>query len=171
MASFGSTTRPRAFTSKSSAFHDCSLSRKPSAMAISSFRPSAVAPISTRMHCRSSSRRMLKCTPSAHRYTYCLPSKDRFVPLLEFVFPTGLQPRDVVADRPRAVRPHQRRQGLAEVARADALQVQPGNQLLQALRLSQVRRQNLGGKGLGFAGRPSIEHARLLDLDRADAGE
>ena len=67
VASFGSTTRPRDFTSKSSPFHDCSLSRKPSTTAINSLRPSAVAPINTRMHCRSSSRRMLKCTPSAHR--------------------------------------------------------------------------------------------------------
>ena len=122
----------------------------PSTTAINSFFPSAVAPISTRMHCRSSSRRMLKCTPSAHTYTYCLPSKDRFVPLLEFFFPNGLQPGDGRGRQARTVRPHQGFQGLAEVARADALQVQPGDQLLDALGLSQVRRQNLRGERLGF---------------------
>ena len=75
----------------------------------------------------------------------------------------------VEADRPD-LRTHQRRQGFVEVARADAFEVQPGNQLLQALGLSQVRRKNLRGKRFCFLLAASIEHPRLLDLDRTDAG-
>jgi hypothetical protein len=60
----------------------------------------------------------------------------------------------------------QRRQGLTEISRADRFEVEPGNQLLGALRPPQVRRQNLGREGVSLLGRSAIEHPRLFDGHR-----
>jgi hypothetical protein len=65
----------------------------------------------------------------------------------------------------------QRRQGFAEVSRADAFEIQPRNQLLKALRLPQVRRQNLRSERLRCSGGSSIQDAGLPDLDGTDAGQ
>jgi hypothetical protein len=51
-----------------------------------------------------------------------------------------------------------------------AVQVQPRNQFLDALGLSQVRRKNLQAERLRFVGRPTIPHPRLLHHDRTDSG-
>jgi hypothetical protein len=51
-----------------------------------------------------------------------------------------------------------------------ALQVEPGQQPLQALGLPQVRRQDGRGERLPLVGGPAVTHPRLLDLDGADAG-
>ena len=159
-----------AFTSKSSPFHDCSLSRKPSTTAINSFFPSAVAPISTRMHCRSSSRRMLKCTPSAHTYTYCLPFKDCLFHSWNSASQTLFERVTVVADRPGQSGPTRAFRASLKSPVLIAFQVQPRNQFLDALGLSQVRRQNLRGERFGLACRPAIPYSRLLHLDGSHAG-
>lgn len=72
-----------------------------------------------------------------------LALQGSLAPLLVLLLPDGLQPRDCGRREPRSVRTQQGRQGLAEVSGAHALQVQPGDQLLDALALSQVRRQDL----------------------------
>ena len=61
-------------------------------------------------------------------------------------------------------------QGLGEVAGADALEVQPGDQPLQAPGLLQVRRQDRRGERLPLVGGAAVSDPRLLDLDGSDAG-
>jgi hypothetical protein len=68
------------------------------------------------------------------------------------------------------VRADQRGQRFAEVARADAFEVQPGNQLFEATRLPQVRRKNLGGEDFALLA-AAIQNPRLLDFHRAEARE
>jgi hypothetical protein len=47
----------------------------------------------------------------------------------------------------------------------------PGDQLVDALGPSQVRRQNLRGKRLGLVRRATVEHPRLRDFDRTEPGQ
>src|SRR5262249_18244432 len=61
-------------------------------------------------------------------------------------------------------------QRLAEVARTDALEVEPGDQLLDTLGLAQVGRQDRRGELLALLGRPAVVDAGLLHRDRAHAG-
>ena len=61
-------------------------------------------------------------------------------PGLVLLPPRCLQPRDGRGRQALGIRPQKRRQRLAEVARRDALQVEPGQQLLDRLRLAQIRR-------------------------------
>src|SRR5262249_8884087 len=70
----------------------------------------------------------------------------------------------------RRLRPEDRLEGLGEVAGADALEVQPGDQPLQALGLPQVGRQDRRGERLPLSGGAAVPDPGLLDLDRADAG-
>jgi hypothetical protein len=56
-----------------------------------------------------------------------------------------------------------------EVARADAFEVEIGNQLLDALGLTEIGRQELGAELLLLTGRPTIVHSRLLDDQLAQA--
>src|SRR5437764_5328295 len=56
------------------------------------------------------------------------------------------------------------------VAGADALQVEPGDQLLQAPGPPQVGGQDGGGELLPLARSPPVVDPRLLDLDVAQAG-
>jgi hypothetical protein len=58
-----------------------------------------------------------------------------------------------------------------EVAGADALEIQPGNQFLDAFGLPQVRRQDRRAELLSLLQRAAVLHPWLLDLDRPDAGE
>jgi hypothetical protein len=58
-----------------------------------------------------------------------------------------------------------------EVSGADPFEVQPRNQLLDALGLAQIRRQNLRGKFLRRLLRASVMHPRLLDFDRSHSGK
>jgi hypothetical protein len=76
----------------------------------------------------------------------------------------------VAADRPRGVRPEDRLEGLGEVAGADPLEVEPGDQTLQAPRLPQIGRQDRRGEGRSLVGGPAVTDPGLLDLDGADAG-
>src|SRR5437899_5128937 len=52
-----------------------------------------------------------------------------------------------------------------EVSGADPFEVQPGNQLLDALGLAQIRRQNLRGKFLRRLLGAPVMYPRLLDFD------
>jgi hypothetical protein len=106
------------------------------------------------------------------------------VPGLVLLLPDRHQPRDGRGAQPGRLRTDQSLQGLGEVARADAFEVQPGDQFLHGLGLPQVRRQNrtaeprhrLPGGIDVLAVRivsddPPIQHARLRHRDRADAGD
>ena len=99
-----------------------------------------------------------------------LPFQGSLAPLLEFSLPDFLETGDCRGRQALGCWPDQRRQGFAEVARADSFEIQPGNQFLQALRLPQVRRQNLRGKRFRLLRSAPIQHPRLLDFHRADAG-
>jgi hypothetical protein len=108
------------------------------------------------------------------------------------VLPGSHQPRDRRGAQPGGLRTDQGLQGLGEVAGADALEVQPRDQLLDGLRLPQVRRQDLraeprhrlpGGVHILAhhlprrdldplpAHNPPVQHARLLHFDRPEAGD
>jgi hypothetical protein len=63
-------------------------------------------------------------------------------PFLEVRLPDLLEPHDRRRGEARSIRAEQRSQGFREVARGDALEVQPGNQLFDRLRPTQVRRQD-----------------------------
>ena len=75
-----------------------------------------------------------------------------------------------MADRPGASGPSRAARGLGEVAGADALEVEPGNQLLDAFGLSQVGRQDGRVECLPLPGRPAVADTGLLHFERADAG-
>jgi hypothetical protein len=89
-------------------------------------------------------------------------------PLDVLFLPDGLQAGDRGGRQPRSVGSQE---GLREVARADPLEVQTGDQLLQALGPAQVGRQDRRGEFLPLLGRPAVEDARLLDHDATDASE
>ena len=67
-----------------------------------------------------------------------LAFQTTFAPVAVFFFPVRFQPGHGGGTQSGRVRPQQRFQRLGEVSRADPLQVQPGNQLLNTLRLPQI---------------------------------
>src|SRR4051794_22250141 len=71
----------------------------------------------------------------------------------------------------RRLRPEQRCQRLRELAGGHALQVEPGQQLLEVLRPAQVGRQDRRGEPDWLtAFRSTVTHLGPADLDRANAG-
>ena len=92
-------------------------------------------------------------------------------PSLVLVLPAGDQPRNRGGREPGAVGPEQGLEGLREVARAHTLEVQPGDQLLDALGLAQVRREDLAGEPLSVAGGPPVVHPRHGDGQLPYAGQ
>src|SRR4051795_1575184 len=84
--------------------------------------------------------------------------------------PDGLEPGDGRGREVGGTRAEDRLEGLGEVAGADALEVEPGDQLLQAPGPPQVGGQDGGGKLLPLARVPPVVDPRLLDLDVAQAG-
>src|SRR5690606_38349509 len=97
-----------------------------------------------------------------------LPFEGPSVPLLEFFLPDGLQPRNRRGAEAFGPRADQSGQGFAEVARADPLEVQPGNEFFEGARLPQIRRQNLRGESLASRS-AAIQHTGLLNLHRTNA--
>ena len=81
------------------------------------------------------------------------------------------EPTDRCWREARRIRTKKRRQGLAELAGRDPLQVEPGQELLDVPGPPQVRRQNLGGEadrcGVDTA---AVTQLRPADLDRPDPG-
>jgi len=71
--------------------------------------------------------------------------------------------------QPRAARPEQRRQRLAEVAGRYTLKVQPGDQLFDRLGLAQVWREDRRGEPLTRVRWPTVMHPWSGDFDRPDA--
>src|SRR5262249_33817917 len=98
-----------------------------------------------------------------------LASQRAFAPVLVLLFPDALESGDGGRRQPLGLWAEQGRQRLTEVAGADPLEVEPGDQLLDALGLAQVRRQDRRGKLLSFAGRPAVVDSGLLDRDRPEA--
>src|SRR5450755_5154097 len=92
------------------------------------------------------------------------------IPIAVFRFPDPFEPRDRRGGQAGTFRAQQRLERLAEAARADSLEVEPRNQLFDALGLSQVGRQEPRAEFLPLRRRPPIMHPRLLDLNLADAG-
>src|SRR5262249_34398266 len=99
-----------------------------------------------------------------------LAGQRALAPVVVLVLPQPLEARDGRGRQALGLGAEQRGQRLAEVAGRNPLEVQPGDQLLDALGLAQVRRQDRRGELLSGVGRPAVMDARLLDRDRADAG-
>ena len=78
---------------------------------------------------------------------------------------------NVAKERLRIIVAQERAQRLLEVAGRDALEIQPGDELVYAFDLAEVRRQNLRGEWLTLIRRPSVVHPRLDHLDGPDAGD
>ena len=76
-------------------------------------------------------------------------------PRLMVGLPDGLEPGDGRGREVGGVRPEDRLEGLGEVAGADALEVEPGDQLLQAPGPPQVGGQDGGGELLPLAPGPA----------------
>jgi site-specific DNA recombinase len=91
-------------------------------------------------------------------------------PGVVFALPGRLEPGDRGRREARGLRPEQGREGLGEVAGADALEVEPGDQLVEAPGPLQIRRQDRRGEVLPLAGRPAVVDPGLLDLGVAEAG-
>jgi site-specific DNA recombinase len=91
-------------------------------------------------------------------------------PGLVVLLPDGPQTGDGRRREVGGVGAEDRPEGLGEVAGADPLEVEPGDQLLQALGPPQVPGQHGGGELLPLPRGPPVVDPWLLDLDRADAG-
>src|SRR5579871_5744052 len=94
-----------------------------------------------------------------------------FAPGLVLLFPARLEPDDRGGRQPWSVWPEKRLEGLREIARAHALEIEPGDQFLEAFGLTQVGGQNCRGELLALFGGATVVHAGLLDLDRSNPRE
>ena len=114
---------------------------------------------------------MLKWTPVGPRDVDVVLARQRpLAPRLMVGLPDGLEPGDGRRRQARRLRPQQRLEGLGEVAGADPLEVEPGEQPLKTLRLPQVGRQDGRGERLPLVGGPAVTDTGLLELDGADPG-
>ena len=88
------------------------------------------------------------------------------------IAPDILQARDRRGREPWRVRPQKSGQGLGEVARRDALQVEPGQELLDRLGPPEVGRQDRRGETdlAGLSRTPAVAHPGAAHRDRPDAG-
>ena len=94
-----------------------------------------------------------------------------FLPALVLLLPSAHQATDGGRRQARRVRTQQDRECVLELTRGDALQVKPGQQLLDVPGAAQVGRQHRRGEADagGVAGTP-VAHPRPLHLNAADAG-
>ena len=93
------------------------------------------------------------------------------LPVLMLLLPGFGQASHGRCRQARRLRPEQRRQRLGELAGGHALQVEPGQQLLEVLRAAQVGRQDRRGEPDGLTTfRSTVTHLGPADLDRANAG-
>src|SRR5215211_1130849 len=92
-------------------------------------------------------------------------------PMLVFVEPDLLQPRDGRGRQARRILAEQGRKRLLEIAGREALQVKDRDQHLQAAGAPGIGRQDRGceADAPGIIGSATIAHARLAHPDRADA--
>jgi hypothetical protein len=91
-------------------------------------------------------------------------------PRLVILLPDRLEPGDGGRRQVGCVRAEDRPEGLGEVAGAEALEVQPGDQFLQALGAAEVGRQDGGGELLPLLRWAPVLNPGLLDRDFAEAG-
>lgn len=94
-----------------------------------------------------------------------LARQRSLAPVVVLLLPEALQPGDGGGRQPLGVRAQEGGEGLAEVARADPLEVQPGDPLLDALGLPQLRGQDRRAELLPLALRAPVRDAGLLDRD------
>jgi site-specific DNA recombinase len=99
-----------------------------------------------------------------------LPLQGPLAPGVVLGLPGGLEPGDGSRRQSRSVGAEDRLEGLGEVAGADPLQVEPGDQLLQAPGPPQVGGQDGGGELLPLLRVPPVVDPRRLDLDVAQPG-
>ena len=100
-----------------------------------------------------------------------VPARQRpLAPRLVLALPGRLQPGDGRRRQARGVGAEQCAEGLGEGAGADALEIQLGDQLVEAPGPLQVGRQDRRGELLPLVGGPPIVDPGLLDLDLAEAG-
>ncbi len=93
------------------------------------------------------------------------------LPPLVIFRPGGLQPGDGGRRQARGVRTQQSRERLREIARRDALEVEPGQQLLERPGAPEIGRQDRRGEADGAAGHGlAIANPRPAHRDRADPG-
>lgn len=88
-----------------------------------------------------------------------------------FILPLRHKARDGGCRKARAIGADEGLQSFGEIARRDALEVEPGDQLLDRFGLAQIRGQDGGGESLLLRLRSPIMHARHLHVHRADAGD
>jgi hypothetical protein len=98
-----------------------------------------------------------------------LAGQRPLTPGVVVLLPGGLEPGDGRRRQVGGVDAEDRPEGLGEVAGADALEVEPGDQLVQALGPPQVGGQDGGGEPLALLGWATVLDPGLLDRDRADA--
>src|SRR5262249_29055416 len=91
-------------------------------------------------------------------------------PILVLLFPEAPEPPDGGSRQPLGIRAEESGPGRAEVPGTDSLEVEPGDQFLDALGLAQVRRQDGRGKLLTLVRGTPVLHAGLLDLHRPNPG-
>ena len=93
-------------------------------------------------------------------------------PLLLLLHPGLLEPNDRRWREASGLGSDQVSQALREVAGGDALEVQPGDELVDRLRPPKVRRQDLARESESVAVfiHPAIVHAWLADLDDSHPG-
>jgi hypothetical protein len=94
------------------------------------------------------------------------------LPALMLLLPAGHQAAHGRGREAGRVGAEQRRERLLELAGGDALEVEPGQQLLDVLRPPQERRQHLRGEAdaLTAGAIATVTHLGAPHLDRADAG-
>ena len=94
------------------------------------------------------------------------------LPALVLLLPGRHEAADGRRRQPGRVGAQQRRQRLLELAGGDALQVEPGQELLDVLGPPQERRQHLRGEAdpLAAFAVTAVAHFRSAHLDRSDAG-
>ena len=99
-----------------------------------------------------------------------LPLQGTLAPALVLRLPNCLEANHCRGREPGSIRPQEGGQSLAEIPRAHSLEVKPGDQLLDALGLAQVGRQDRRSELLPLLGTAPVMHPWLLDFDWPDAG-
>ena len=84
-------------------------------------------------------------------------------PVVVLLFPARFETRDRGGRQSGSVRSQQRRERFAEIPRADSLQIQPGQQILEGLRFAKVGWENRRTEALPLALPTPVPNPGLLD--------